>query len=150
LIRARTLNHSTHSFTLESNMKPKTLVPMLVAVSAALFLVGASAQTAQRDTVQTQDQTRERIYGSELMTEQERTEHRNRLREMKTEQEREQFRKEHHARMQERAKQRGVKLPDEPSAQHSGPGPKAGPGAGAGTREMPRAGGGAGGGGKGR
>jgi hypothetical protein len=83
----------------------------------------------------------EPIYGYELMTEQERTEHRNRMRSFKTEQEREQYRKEHHKKMQERAKARGVTLPDEPpprGGKGAGTGPGPGPGAGPGPGGPPK------------
>lgn len=50
----------------------------------------------------------------QMMTRQERLDHQNKLRSMKTEAEREQFRNEHHQQMQERAKTKGVTLPDEP------------------------------------
>lgn len=122
--------------------------PLLIAVIATACAVAATgtalAQTPQRD--QTQTQTRERIYGSALMTPQERNEYLRRMRELKTQEEREQFRKEHHEKMQARAKERGVTLPDDPPAQGRGMGPRYGdaPGAGAGPRPMP------GGGGKGR
>ena len=76
------------------------------------------------------------IYGSQLMTEQERNEHRNRMRNAANAEEREQIRNEHHKRMRERAKQQGVELPEEPPARGNkgmGPGGKGmGPGAGMG------------------
>lgn len=78
----------------------------------------------------------EQVYGSQLMTEQERAEHREKMRSFKTEKEREQYRMEHHKKMQERAKERGVTLPDSP--QQGGKGMNGG------------GGGGGGGGGKGR
>ena len=70
-----------------------------------------------RDQDRTRDQIRDRdIYGSKLMTAQERNEYRNRMRAAKTAQEREQVRAEHHERMKVRAKERGVTLPDAPPA----------------------------------
>jgi len=57
------------------------------------------------------------IYGSTLMTAQERIQHRETLRTLKTNEEREQYRIEHHKRMQERAKEKGVSLPDVPRDQ---------------------------------
>jgi hypothetical protein len=71
----------------------------------------------------------DRIYGSELMTAQERTEYQARMRAAKTEQEREAIRLEHHNQMQERAKAQGKTLPDMPPA---GMGPGMGPGGGKG------------------
>lgn len=61
-------------------------------------------------------QTRQQIYGSQLMTPQERLEYRTKMRSMKTRQEREAFRLEHHKEMQERARARGMQLPDMPPA----------------------------------
>lgn len=76
----------------------------------------------------------QQIYGSQLMTEQERIEHRARMQNAKTAEERERIRLEHHNEMQERAKQRGMTLPDQPPAQGMGQGKGAGqrPGAGQG------------------
>ena len=119
----------------------------LLAVSAVSVLLSAGSalaqdqdrdrlQTRDPDTVQapdqerTQDQIRDRdIYGSQMMTPQEHEEYRERMRAATTAQEREQIRAEHHALMQERAKERGVALPPEPRI---GAGPRApgGPGAG--------------------
>ena len=62
----------------------------------------------------------EQIYGSQLMTQQERVEYRAKLREAKTAEEREKIRKEHHKQMKERAKAQGVTLPDEPPARGGG------------------------------
>lgn len=74
----------------------------------------------------------ETVYGSQLMTNQERIEHRNKLRAAKTLEQREQIRLEHHEQMKLRAKERGVALPDEPPAQGGGGGRGMGPGAGMG------------------
>src|SRR3990167_2804393 len=70
------------------------------------------------------------IYGSQLMTNQERIEHRNKLQAAKTAEEREQVRLQHHEQMQLRAKERGVSLPDTPPAQGGGQGRGMGPGGG--------------------
>lgn len=72
----------------------------------------------------------QQVYGWQLMSEQERHEHRIKMRSFKTEQERIAYRHEHHKRMQERAKQQGVTLPDEPKAM--GKGMQRGPGMGSG------------------
>jgi predicted lipoprotein len=87
----------------------------------------AAAQMQSRDQMESQTQTQERIYGSELMTQQERAEYQNRMRAAKTEQEREAIRLEHHQKMQERAKAQGKTLPDTPPANR---GPGMGPGGG--------------------
>ena len=62
------------------------------------------------------------VYGSQLMTNQERMEHRNKLRAAKTAEEREQIRLQHHEQMQLRAKEKGVTLPDAPPAMGGGQG----------------------------
>lgn len=69
----------------------------------------------------------EHIFGSELMTEEERNEYRERLREAKTGQERERIRAEHRKRMQECSRERNVPLKDKPAggANHHG---RSGPG----------------------
>lgn len=72
------------------------------------------------------------IYGSQLMTNQERIEHRNKLRAAKTAEEREEVRLQHHEQMQLRAKEQGVTLPDTPPAQGAGQGRRMGPGGGMG------------------
>lgn len=82
------------------------------------------------------------VYGSQLMTQQERVEYRAKLRNAKTYQEREQIRLEHHKAMQARARSQGMTLPDMPPAMGGGMGPAgggmgpggggAGPGAGRG------------------
>lgn len=59
--------------------------------------------------------TQETIYGSELMTEQERNTYRQRLTEAKTEEERAQIRTQHHEQMWARAKEKGVTLPEQPA-----------------------------------
>ena len=58
----------------------------------------------------------EPIYGYSMMTSQERDEYRARMREAKSAEERERIRAEHHERMKERAKERGITLPDKPPA----------------------------------
>jgi hypothetical protein len=94
-------------------------------------------QTRDQDRLKTQDKDKDQlqdsqIYGSQLMTQQERNEFRTRMRTANTVQEREQIRKEHHERMQARAKERGVTLPDEPPARGGGMGPGKGGGMGPG------------------
>lgn len=60
------------------------------------------------------------VYGWQLMTEQERMEHREKMKSLKTREEREAYRLEHHMRMQERAKEKGVTLPDKPEPRGEG------------------------------
>jgi hypothetical protein len=120
-------------------MKRKLLYVMIVVS----VLTGMSATTLalDRDKLQTQDkdqtrdqlQTRDRdVYGSQLMTTEERNEYRAKMRAAKTAQEREQIRKEHHERMKMRAKEKGVTIPDQPPERGMGMGPRDGMGPGGG------------------
>ena len=116
---------------MEKIMFKKTLT-MSVLTGALVFASGLALaddqdRTRQQDKDQTkskvQDRDQDRIYGSQLMTKQERKEFRNRMRSAKTDEEREQIRAEHHERMMVRAKERGVTLPDDPPAKGGGMGP---------------------------
>ncbi len=90
---------------------------MLLGVGAALL--GAIALPAQ---------AQQQIYGSQLMARRERIEYRARMRAAKTARERERIRAEHHRQMQERARERGFKLPDTPPPGGAGMGPGGGGG----------------------
>ena len=117
-------------------MKRTAIVP---ALAAALTLsAGVTLAADQQET----------IYGSQIMTQQERNEQRAKMRAAKTPEEREQVRKEHHERMQERAKAQGVTLPDQPPAGGGGMGTGGG-GMGPGGGGMGPGGGGMGPGGGG-
>ncbi len=71
------------------------------------------------------------IYGGQMMTPQERDEYRAKMRDAKTPEERSALQAENHKAMQERAKARGVTLPDQPPrGPGTGKGPGYGPGAG--------------------
>ena len=87
------------------------LAGALAVLSGPLFAADPIRNQAMD---QTQDQ--ERIYGSQLMTQDERNAYRAKMRAAKTEQEREKIRNEHHEQMMARAKERGVTLPDVPPA----------------------------------
>lgn len=89
---------------------------------AACFVIAAgSTQAATTD---------EPIFGSQLMSQQERNEHRLKMQSAKTADEREAVRAQHHQQMLERARQQGVTLPETPPAQGAGRG--MGPGGGRG------------------
>lgn len=106
-------------------MKRPLMLPVLAtALSLSTGFALAADQTPAQEKAQAQKQ--EPVYGSQLMTQQERTEHRAKMRAAKTAEEREQIRKEHHEAMKERAKVRGVTLPDEPPARGGGMGPASG------------------------
>ncbi len=104
---------------------------LMTAVALAVLSIGSAVA---QDTAP--------VYGSQLMTQQERIEYRNQMRALKTQEERNTFRLEHHKKMQERARERGVTLPDTPPAAGGGMGPGGGRGMGNGQ--------GMGGGGMGR
>jgi hypothetical protein len=122
------------------------LLPLAAGMMSMSPLVVGQDQTKQQDQVRTQDQ--EQVYGSQLMTQQERTAYRAKMRAAKTQEERERIRAEHHEQMKARAKERGVTLPDEPPARGGGMGPGGG-GMGPGGGGM-GPGGGMGGGPRGR
>lgn len=90
-------------------------------IAAALALGGGLAGTAH---------SKDTIYGSHMMTQQERIEYRARMRAANTDEERVRIRAEHHERMKERARERGLKIPDEPPPRGMGGG--MGPGMGGG------------------
>jgi len=81
--------------------------------------VAADQAQAQQKT-QDKAQKPEVIYGSQLMTREERAEYRAKMRSLKTKEERDALRMEHHQKMQERAKSMGKTLPDMPPAQGGG------------------------------
>lgn len=95
-------------------------------------LAGVLSCSAGMTLAADQDNAQEQIYGSQLMTQQERAEYQAKMRAAKTAEERDQIRREHHALMRERAKARGVTLPDEPPARGGGMGPSGGMGPGSG------------------
>jgi len=101
---------------------------------------GDKTQDKTQDRTRDQDRLQDPIYGSQLMTQQERTEYQNRMRALKTEKEREAYRLEHHQKMQERARIKGVTLPETPPIPRPGMGTGPGPGTGAGPGPGPGAG----------
>lgn len=105
---------------------------LAAACAAALLVGGAYAQPAGGLPPIADDAP---IFGSQMMTPQERIEHRERMRAAKTLEERERIRAEHHEQMLKRAKERGVTLPEEPPMRGGammGPGGGMGPGPGGG------------------
>lgn len=120
------LSSSPHK---EINMKRQYLV---AASILALLSGGALAQNALPPIADDAP-----VFGSQIMTQEERVEHRDKMRAAKTLEEREQVRAENHTKMLERAKERGVTLPEELPARGGmglggGMGPGKGPGAGMG------------------
>lgn len=109
---------------------------LMITVLAGMFLLPVFPVLADDEKPvqqQTQAETQEQatIYGSQIMTPEERAEFSARMRAAKTNEERKRIRNEHHERMTARAKEQGVKLPDEMPEQGMGKG--MGPGGGMGT-----------------
>jgi hypothetical protein len=130
-------------------MKRRTLVLSALVSALSLSAGYALAADPQPSKEKAQVPKQEQVYGSQLMTQEEQMAYRSKMRATKTTEEREQLRKEHHEQMQERAKARGVTLPDEPPARGGGMGPGGG-GMGPGGGGMGPGGGGMGpGGGRG-
>lgn len=104
-------------------------IKLAIGLSMALLSGAALAETPAN---QGAGNDGEQIYGSQMMTQQERLEYRNRMREAKTEEERERIRAEHHEQMRDRARERGLTLPENPPAQGMGGGMGGGAGGGMG------------------
>ena len=85
-------------------------VPTAVAVAVALSLSAMMTLTTPA-LAQSDDQP---VYGSQLMSDQERQTYRSQMRNAATPEERERIRTEHHEQMQKRAKEQGVTLPEMP------------------------------------
>ena len=75
------------------------------------------------------------IYGSQLMSNAERSEYQSKMRSLKTDKDRDAFRLDHHEKMKVRAAEKGITLPAVPPGAGPGPGPgtKTGTGIGTGT-----------------
>lgn len=108
-------------------MKTRHLI-LLTLVGALMLPTGIinaadkiQQQTQTKDQQQLQEQDK-MIYGWQLMTPQERKTHREKMLSLKTEQERIAYREEHHKLMQQRAKEKGMTLPDRPMMRGTGPG----------------------------
>ena len=99
--------------------KKSFFIPILGAVLCLPVGVVHAADAAPA-AGQVQNQV---MYGSQLMTPQQRMEYRAKLRAAKTIQERERIRQEHHEEMMELAKKRGVTLPAVPPVGGAGMGP---------------------------
>jgi len=100
-------------------------------VMSGTFLISAGPVLAA-DQKQMQMQDQEQIYGSQLMTQEERAEYRTKMRNATTTEERERIRNEHHELMKARAKEQGVTIPDNPPASGMGGGMGTGGGMGSG------------------
>ena len=108
--------------------KPAIYVALVYSLLLTSSFALAANQANEQERIQTQEQ--EHVYGSQMMTEQERNEYRTRMNAAKTNQEREQIRMEHHERMKERAKEQGLSMPDSPPPSRGGMGSGMGGGKG--------------------
>jgi len=124
---------------MELNMRMLTAKIAAALAAAAWSLLAAPVMAAEQSDKPVATKAAP-IYGSQLMTQQERDEYRAKMRSAKTTKERQALRDEHHKAMQERAKERGVTLPAQPPAR-GGPGAgAAGKGPGSGAVKGPAAG----------
>ena len=113
------------------------------------IIVSATAWVSMGVHAQDQSQSQMQVYGSQLMTDAERTAYQTKMRALKTTAERDAFRLDHHDQMKARAAEKGLTLPDAPMMNKTGKG-QAAPGTGQGSAGSLGAGGGAGGGKGGR
>ena len=99
----------------------------------ALFTVLAVASGLWSGVVMAQDpaQAQPLIYGSQLMSNAERSEYQSKMRSLKTDKDRDAFRLDHHEKMKVRAAEKGITLPVVPLG--AGPGTKTGTGIGTGV-----------------
>ena len=109
-------------------------VPAIGALLLAGTLALAAEQAQPREETGTREMVQEQVYGSQLMTPEERNEYQTRMRAAANEEERDRIRAEHHERMKIRAQEQGLSLPDEPPAHgmHKGMGSGGGMGMGPG------------------
>lgn len=99
-----------------------------IGLMASIILIHSGVAIAadqERSRQNVQQQQGERIYGSQLMSEQERLDFRSRMSSAKSLEEQEKIRSEHHEQMKLRAAERGVSLPDQmPARGGRGMGPR--------------------------
>lgn len=107
---------------MEAVMKKSGMLVLVVAMCMRLDVSFAAdmvePQQQNKAQIQQQDKAQKpaQIYGRQLMTGEERAEFRARMRSLKTQEERDALHREHHQKMQERAKAQGMTLPDMPVA----------------------------------
>lgn len=90
----------------------------LVITAIATFLVLSNGSVIAEEKAMSKDKlqttTQETVRGSQLMTQEEREEFRNKMRSATSAEERQKIQKEHHERMRARAKERHLKMSEEP------------------------------------
>jgi lauroyl/myristoyl acyltransferase len=90
-------------FTTEKESTMKIITSLITFITVLFLLLPLQSSYAA-----------EEAYGWNIMTQQERMQHRETMRNLKTQEEQERYRMEHQKKMQERAKERGLTLPDSP------------------------------------
>jgi hypothetical protein len=100
------------------------------ALAVSSFLAAGSAWPAESSAARSDPKAQEHepIFGGRMMTQEERAEYHARMRAAKTVAERRKVRKEQHDAMVARAKERGVSIPDDPTARGPGMGAAGGMG----------------------
>lgn len=88
-----------------------TQKPILITIKTLTVALVVMGIVATKSLAQ---QNQPMVYGSQLMTQQERMEYRQQIQNAKSAKEREKIRADHHQKMLERAKEKGVKLPQQP------------------------------------
>ena len=89
------------------------LAGFAIALGLCILVAASGLATAQ---------TQEPVYGRQLMTQEEMRKYQDKMRSATSDAERQQIRAEHHEEMRERAKSKGIVLPDEAPARGMGPG----------------------------
>lgn len=95
-------------------MTIKSLPIFLLAILLSFSIQPLIASDDDYDEDEYNDDRKERVYGWELMSNEELAEHRDKMRNLETRKDRWKYRKEHHQKMLERAKKEGVYLRDCP------------------------------------
>ena len=97
---------------MHSDSTAKLVAVLTLSAAVMAYTVGVQAQDTTSSLTP--------IYGSQLMSDPERSAYQTKMRSLKTDQAREAFRLEHHEEMKIRAAARGITLPNEPLAKGLG------------------------------
>ena len=97
---------------MQSDSTAKVVAALTLSAVVMTYTMGAHAQDTTSSLMP--------IYGSQLMSDPERSAYQTKMRSLKTDQAREAFRLEHHEEMKIRASARGITLPNEPYAKGLG------------------------------
>jgi len=107
---------------MRNRMLSRALVPICLCSSFALVQAAEPPAAPAAAPAPTTSTAKPTIYGSQLMTAQERRDYRLRMRNATSAEEREKIRLDHHEAMKARAAERGVSLPDTPPPRGAGGG----------------------------